>query len=118
MGAMCISPESSCPVAVPELKPTLSPISVPPASLFGKEIRSIAMNLREGSRGDNVIMLKQFLVSQNKGSSAKALIKVSATNYFDTLTRAALAEFQIKAGIKPALGNFGPITRRYISLHY
>jgi hypothetical protein len=88
------------------------------SSSFGQEIRTIAVNLMEGSRGSNVSTLQQFLISQNKGSAAAALSLVGATSYFGTLTRAALAEFQANVGISPALGNFGTITRGYVSAHY
>jgi len=88
-----------------------------PASAFGQQVRTIAISLGQGNRNNNVAILQQFLMSQNKGLAAQALAKVGATSYFGTLTRAALAEFQAKAGISPALGNFGPITRAYISAH-
>jgi len=88
-----------------------------PASTFGQQVRAIAINLGEGNRNNNVATLQQFLISQNKGQSARALAMVGATSYFGKLTRAALAEFQANVGISPALGNFGPITRNYISSH-
>ena len=88
-----------------------------PASVFGQQVRSIATNFTEGGRGNDVTTLQQFLISQNKGSAAQALANHGATTYFGTLTRAALAEFQASVGISPALGNFGPITRAYISAH-
>lgn len=88
-----------------------------PASAFGQQVRAIAVSLGQGSGGSNVTILQQFLISQNKGPAAQALAKVGATAYFGTLTRAALAEFQANVGISPALGNFGPITRGYLSTH-
>ncbi|MDP3793629.1 MAG: peptidoglycan-binding domain-containing protein [Candidatus Uhrbacteria bacterium] len=81
-------------------------------------MKTIAINLYEGNRGDNVKILQQFLISQNKGPAARVLARVGATGYFGPLTRAALAEFQAKVGIKPALGNFGPITRAYVGANY
>jgi len=87
------------------------------ASDFGQQVRTIAVNLGQGGRGNNVSALQQFLMSQNKGPAAKTLADVGATAYFGILTRRALAEFQAKVGISPALGNFGPITRAYISTH-
>lgn len=87
------------------------------ASAFGQQVRAIAINLGQGSNGNDVAILQQFLISQNKGPAAQSLASVGATAYFGTLTRAALAEFQASAGISPALGNFGPITRNYVSTH-
>ncbi len=88
------------------------------ASTFGQQVRMIANNLGNGSRENNVKILQQFLISQNKGSAAQALGNVGATAYFGGMTRAALAEFQASVGISPALGNFGAITRAYLSSHY
>ncbi len=87
-------------------------------STFGQGVRMIAMSLAKGSSNNDVKILQQFLISQNKGSAAQALANVGATAYFGVLTRAALAEFQTNVGISPALGNFGSITRAYIQAHY
>jgi hypothetical protein len=39
--------------------------------------------------------------------------------YFGSLTYAALAEFQSSVGITGSvLGDFGPMTRAYLSTHY
>ncbi len=92
------------------------PVSSVPS--FGYPIRMISINLQKGSRGDDVQTLQEFLISQNKGQAAQALANVGATAYFGNLTRAALAEFQARVGIAPALGNFGPITRAYLSSQY
>ncbi|MFA5933828.1 MAG: ice-binding family protein [Candidatus Paceibacterota bacterium] len=85
---------------------------------FGQQVRTIAISLRQGGRGNNVSILQEFLISQNKGPKAEALARVGATAYFGSMTRAALAEFQASVGIYPPLGNFGPITRAYLSAHY
>ncbi|MDP2648554.1 MAG: ice-binding family protein [bacterium] len=81
-------------------------------------VRSIAASLYKGNTGSDVEILQQFLISRNQGSAAQALARVGATAYFGDLTRAALAEFQANVGIAPAFGNFGPITRAYLSAHY
>jgi peptidoglycan hydrolase-like protein with peptidoglycan-binding domain len=75
------------------------------------------LNLIRGSKGNEVAVLQNFLISQNKGQASQALMRVGATGYFGSLTRSALAEFQLSVGISPASGNFGPITRAYISSH-
>jgi hypothetical protein len=72
-------------------------------------------NLTVGSRGDDVHTLQLFLVQENTGPAARALKTHGTTHYFGPLTRAALAEYQKKAGITPAVGYFGPITRKYIN---
>lgn len=92
--------------------------SLPSASSFGQQVKTIATNLSKGSGGSDVIILQQFLISQNKGSAARSLANVGATGYFGVLTRSALAEFQAQAGISPAIGNFGPITRAYVDTNY
>ena len=78
----------------------------------------IAMSLGKGSGGNDVKTLQEFLISQNKGSAARTLANTGATAHFGLLTRAALAEFQASAGITPALGNFGAITRAYLKANY
>jgi hypothetical protein len=89
-----------------------------PGSAAGQQVRAIAVDLKKGSNDNNVKVLQEFLISQNKGPSAQALTSAGATAHFGALTRAALAEFQANVGISPALGNFGAITRAYISTHY
>lgn len=81
-------------------------------------VRMISVDLAKTSRGNDVRILQEFLISQNKGQAAQVLANVGATAYFGDLTRGALAEFQSRVGITPALGNFGPITRAYLSTRY
>jgi hypothetical protein len=95
-----------------------SVINPPSASAFGQQVRTIAISLGKGNSGNDVAILQQFLISQNKGPAAQALANAGATSYFGVLTRAALAEFQANVGINPPLGNFGPITRSYMSTHF
>jgi peptidoglycan hydrolase-like protein with peptidoglycan-binding domain len=63
--------------------------------------------------GPDVIALQQFLnyrgflVSETGPGS-----KGNETSYFGELTRAALIKFQKANNITPAVGYFGPITRR------
>jgi len=83
----------------------------------GQAVRAIVADLRQGSRSDDVSALQQFLISESSGPAAQSLADVGVTAYFGSLTRAALAEFQANVGISPALGNFGAITRAYLSSH-
>jgi peptidoglycan hydrolase-like protein with peptidoglycan-binding domain len=78
-------------------------------------IQTITDDLQQGSSNGEVTILQQFLISQNGGMADQALANAGVTGYFGSLTRAALAEFQSNAGISPASGNFGPITRAYLS---
>ena len=88
------------------------------SSSSGQNVRSIASNMSMGSKNNDVSTLQTFLISQNKGPESRALANVGVTGYFGTMTRKALAEFQANVGIKPALGNFGPITRAYITTNF
>ncbi len=108
---------NSTVVTTPEPTPTIAHtvVTTPTANTFGQAVRTIAINLGFGSKNSSVATLQEFLISQNKGLAARALAKAGATSYFGPLTRAALAEFQANAGISPAWGNFGPITRAYLS---
>ncbi|TSC89702.1 MAG: SpoIID/LytB protein [Parcubacteria group bacterium Gr01-1014_3] len=66
-------------------------------------------NLTVGSRGADVTALQNFLIS-------KGHLKIaSATEYFGSLTKAALAAYQASVGISPAVGYFGPITRAKVA---
>jgi len=87
---------------------------VPAFGSFGQSVRMIARDLEKNSRGDDVMFLQQFLISQNKGMAARALAEVGATAYFGMLTESALAEFQASTGISPATGYFGSKTRNYL----
>ncbi|MDO8728866.1 MAG: peptidoglycan-binding protein [bacterium] len=68
-------------------------------------------NLTTGSRGTDVTRLQQFLVSKGFLEMPVAV----AYGYFGTLTRAAVALWQVANGITPALGYFGPISRQAIA---
>jgi hypothetical protein len=92
-----------------------------PAAINGMPVKTIKANLSPGSRGNDVKVLQNFLISdiaETDDVEARALAKAGATGYFGPLTRAALAEFQEDAGIKPSVGYFGPLTRAYLNAHY
>ena len=66
-------------------------------------------NLTVGSRGADVTALQNFLIG-------KGFLKIaSATDYFGSLTKAALAAYQASVGISPAVGYFGSITRAKVA---
>jgi len=66
-----------------------------------------------GSRSDEVMKLQQAL--NNDSDTAVALSgagsKGNETTFFGPATKAAVAKFQVKYGISPAAGYFGPLTR-------
>jgi peptidoglycan hydrolase-like protein with peptidoglycan-binding domain len=68
-------------------------------------------------QGSDVTHLQRFLISQNAGPAARKLAAHGATTNFGPLTYRALMEFQKAAGIAPASGYFGPITRAYVNSH-
>ena len=61
-----------------------------------------------GDAGTTVSNLQQFLIDDGYTS-------VSVTGYFGSVTRAALASFQVAENITPATGCTGRITRSHIS---
>lgn len=74
------------------------------------DIRSNTLNrdLLLGSVGDDVVLLKKFLV--NKGFM-DASDPTSSTNYFGVQTLNAVKKYQTVNGISPADGYVGPMTR-------
>lgn len=86
--------------------------SGPPVRALGFQF---TRDLKLGMTGADVNQLQCYLISQAGGPAAKELTSHGTTEYFGTLTRNALIEFQRKAGIKPANGSFGPTTRAYVN---
>lgn len=68
-------------------------------------------DLMFGSRGEDVVKLQDFLISENTGAAAQALAGAGSTGNFGKLTRAAVIEFQKAKGIAPAYGHVGIKTR-------
>lgn len=95
------------PVAI---TPTISvpPTIPPPASSFTRD-------LEKGMTGNDIKLLQIYLnthgyiVAKSGAGSAD-----HETTYFGPATKAALIKFQKAKGIKPAIGYFGSITRKYI----
>lgn len=66
-------------------------------------------DLTIGSSGADVTALQNWLI---KGGYA---IPAGATGYFGAQTQSALAKYQAAAGITPAAGYFGPVTRAKVN---
>lgn len=69
---------------------------------------SIAQPLTMGSTGADVTALQNFLIGAGES------IPAGATGYFGTQTQGALASWQAKNGVAPAVGYYGPITKAAI----
>jgi uncharacterized repeat protein (TIGR01451 family) len=87
------------------------------AQASGMTSFTFTRNLSLWNTGNDVKQLQIFLISENSGPAAAKLAKHGTTHVFGILTFNALVEFQKKAGISPASGYFGPITRAYIIAH-
>lgn len=70
---------------------------------------SFSRDLTIGSTGADVTALQNWLISKGHAIAA------GATGYFGAQTQAALAAYQAAAGISPAAGYFGPITRAKVN---
>jgi len=68
-------------------------------------------DLTVGSKGAEVTALQQWLV----GKGFLTMPAGVAYGYFGNLTKAAVAAYQVSAGISPAAGYFGPITRAKVN---
>ena len=100
-GILTIIPKLTQPTIVAQTP--VPPVNTPVVS----QIQKLTKNLKLGTISKDVKILQQFLISQNKGPSARVLRKNGATNNFGSLTRKALMEWQKANGLKPD-GIFGP----------
>ncbi len=66
-------------------------------------------SLTVGSRGADVTCLQNTLVSAGHAT-------FTATGYFGAMTKAAVAKWQAAAGISPAVGFFGPLSRAKLAM--
>lgn len=73
--------------------------------VLGAAAFNFTRDLHIGMRGDDVTELQTELIA------AGYLHITTATGYFGTLTRAAVAQWQADNNISPAAGYFGPISR-------
>lgn len=93
-----------------EITQALGSAVTPSAAVTGGGVVG-SRNLTVGFRGTDVVLLQTTLIAQHTGPAATALAAAGATGYFGNLTKLALAEYQVKQNISPAVGYFGPITR-------
>lgn len=105
---------------VQQVKPivTVPPKPIIPATPTTPAASSALVPVRDlklGASGADVVWLQTFLAVTHSGPAAEALNQAGSTGYFGSLTQAALAEYQTKAGISPAAGYFGPTTRAYMT---
>jgi len=94
--------------------PTLTP--TPTTGAPGAASASFTRDLEVGGTGDDVLALQQFLnangfIIAESGVGSPG----NETNYFGSLTQAALAKFQAANGITPSVGYFGPKTRAFVA---
>ena len=102
-----ISPEPVTNTLVPSSTSTTSPI-----------VKDEHKNdLSVGSLGLAVLALQNYLIEANFGNAAIDLKNHGATGYFGPLTKAALAEYQVKMGIASSLGYYDGVTRALIESH-
>ncbi len=80
-------------------------------SMTGGASVMFTQDLTIGSTGSEVTALQQWLVSKGYLMMPAG----TAYGYFGNLTKTALAKYQAEAGISPAAGYFGPITRAKVN---
>jgi uncharacterized repeat protein (TIGR01451 family) len=99
------------------LRQQLGLFPVGPAGIPGAPAAAlIARDLSVGSTGADVKTLQIYLNTHGFILSAEGPGSPGQeTEKFGALTRAALAKFQAKNGISPALGYFGPKTRAFLN---
>ncbi len=87
-----------------------SSVSISPIPGVGKHriCNALTRNLSQGTRGDDVMSLQEFLRSEGH-------LTVSATGYFGPATRAAVARWQAQQGIS-SVGAVGPVSRERIKM--
>lgn len=106
-----LSGEGDSSETIPEDERGEEGTPVSDASLSSLFVRDLEL----GMKGEDVRALQVFLNNHNflvaesaEGSPGKE------TTYFGSLTQAALARYQAANDIAPAVGYFGPITRKYL----
>jgi len=115
---LTVSAQSAVPTAASVVSmqtpvtPTFPTVTqTPPVYTNGSPVGILKM----GDTGQEVKKLQQYLIAQNSGELAGILATYGPTGVFGRLTKNTLIEFQKKAGITPAVGMYGPVTRAYIA---
>jgi len=78
----------------------------------GGSATTFSTDLTVGSKGADVTALQTWLVSKGFLTMPAGV----AMGYFGSLTKSAVAKYQVSVGITPAVGYFGPITRAKINV--
>ncbi|MDD4412748.1 MAG: DUF2341 domain-containing protein [Patescibacteria group bacterium] len=88
----------------------------PAKQIPSKQIFNFKKDLKLGMEAPDVEELQKFLNSNGFLIAAKGIGSPgNESNYFGRMTSAALARFQKANNISPAIGVFGPITRKAIT---
>lgn len=92
--------------------------SMPAASVRTSSVGLLPVgDLELGSSGPAVVILQKYLIQAATGVAAVRLAAAGATGNFGPITKAALVEYQIVAGISPPSGYYGSVTRALIAAH-
>src|SRR3989344_6410908 len=113
LALVAVTSVSAATPTIAELMAQITQLQTLIAQLSGTGSTGASMtfvnNLTVGSTGPEVMALQNFLIG--KGES----IPAGATGTFGAQTKAALASFQMKNAITPAVGYFGPLTRAKVN---
>jgi hypothetical protein len=107
-----VAPAVNAAETVEDLQKTIADLLAQVAELEGKtadadssaSCEAIAAPLTMGSTGANVTALQNRLIADGEAIAA------GATGYFGAQTKAALASWQGKNSVSPAIGYYGPLT--------
>lgn len=103
---------------VPNTSPSVNtPSSTPTTNIQAHALSNNPRDLELNATGDDVKLLQQFLNQQGfvVGAPGQFGSMGYETTYFGSMTKAALAKFQMTNNITPAVGYFGPVTRAFIN---
>ena len=100
----------------PSISEALASIPATIQSSASGQVTLPAGDLEIGSSGALVVALQKYLIQAASGAASTRLANAGATGNFGAVTKAALVEFQAKAGISQT-GYYGPITRAFVASH-